>query len=110
MKKTCRSWRAIKRSQDILRSNDIDVVAVKDEETWEIINDRDKVEPTIINTNSARLNLTKKTPLMSKHMSKKLGYLVEREYATNILKGKFKADPEMDEYTNKFLICIGKRI
>ena len=42
-------------------------------------------------------------------MSKKIGYLAETEYATNILKGKFKADPKMDEYTNKFLIFMGKQ-
>ena len=62
-----------------------------------------------MNNNSARFNLTKKTPLMLTHMSKKLGYLAETEFATNILKEKFKADPEMDEYTNKFLIFGGKR-
>ena len=47
---------------------------------------------------------------MSTHMSKKLGFLAEtEEYATNILKGKFKADPEMGKYANKLLAFIGKQ-
>ena len=92
-----------------MRSNGIAAVEVKDGEAWAIIKDRDKVEPAIINNNSTRFSLTKNTPLMSTHMSKKLSYLAETEYATNILKGKFKVDPEMDEYTNKLLIFIGKR-
>ena len=92
-----------------MRGNGIAVVEVKNEEAWEIIKDRDKVVPAIINNNSARFNLTKKNPLMSTHMPEKLDYLTETDYATNILKRTFKADPEMNEYTHKFLIFIGKR-
>ena len=91
-----------------MRSNGIAAVEVKDGEAWEIIKDKDKFELAIMNNNSARFNLTKKTPLMSIHMYKKIGFIAETEYATNVLKGKFKADPEMDKYTNKFLIFIGK--
>ena len=68
---TCRSWRAIKRSQGKLRSNGIASVQAKYGEGWEIIKDRDKVKPAFMNNNSARFNLTKKTPLMSTHVSKK---------------------------------------
>lgn len=42
-------------------------------------------------------------------MSTKLGFLVETEYTANILKGKFKPNPDMDEYTNAFLSFIGKQ-
>ena len=71
--------------------------------------EKDDVEPAIMRNNSARFNLTEKTPLMLKHMSTKLGYLAETEYASGILKGKFKPDPGIDDYTNKFLTFIGKR-
>ena len=70
---------------------------------------KEDVEPAIMNNNSARFSLTEKTPLMSKHMSSKLGYLADTDYASDILDGKFTPDPDMDEYTNKFLAFIGKR-
>ena len=82
-----------KRIQGRLRINGIAAVEVKDGEAGERIKYRDKVEPAIMNTNSAKFNLTKKTPLMSTHMSKKLGYLVETEYATNILKREIQSKP-----------------
>ena len=63
-------------------------------------NGEEDVEPAIMKNNSARFSLTEKTPLMSKHMSTKLGFLAETEYASDIMKGKFKQDPKMDEYTN----------
>ena len=42
-------------------------------------------------------------------MYSKLGYLADTDYASDILDGKFTPDPDMDEYTNKFLTFIGKR-
>ena len=55
-----------------MRSNDIAPVEVKDGEAWEIIKDRNKVEPDIMNNKSARFNLAKNNPLMSIHMFNKL--------------------------------------
>ena len=62
-----------------------------------------------MNNNSARFSLTEKTPLMSEHMSSKLGFLAETDFANNILNGNFKTETDMDEYTNNFLHFIGKR-
>ena len=59
--------------------------------------------------NSARFSLTEKTLLMSKHMSTELGFPAEKEYVSDILKGKFKSDSGSDDYTNKFLTFICKR-
>ena len=106
---TRRSWRAINRSQGKLRSNGIAAVKIKDGDEWNTVTEREDVEPAIMKNNSARFSLTEKTPLMSKHMSTKLGFLAETEYASDIMKGKFKPDPEIDEYPNKFLTFIGKR-
>ena len=46
---------------------------------------------------------------MLKHMSTKLAFLAKIEYASNIIKGKFTPEPDMDKYTNTFLSFIGKR-
>ena len=46
---------------------------------------------------------------MSEHISSKLGFLAETDYANNIMNGNFKTEPDMDEYTNTFLHFIGKR-
>lgn len=53
-------------------------------------------------------SLMEKTPLMSKHMSSKLGFLAETKYVVNVLKEKFTPDPNMDKYSNTFLQFIGK--
>ena len=82
---------------------------VKNGEDWVTLEAKEDVEPAIMNNNSARFSLTEKTPLLSKHMSDKLGYLADTDYSSNILDGKFTPDPDMDEHTNKFLAFIGKR-
>ena len=92
-----------------MRSNGIAAVQVKNGDEWNTITNQEEVEPAIMNNNSARFSLTEKTPLMSEHMSSKLGFLAETDYANNILNGNFKTEPDMDEYTNKFLHFIGKR-
>lgn len=82
---------------------------IKDVDGWNTVTERDDVEPAIMRNNSARFSLTAKTPLMSKYMSTRLGFLAETEYASDILKGKFKPDLGIDDYTNKFLTFIGKQ-
>ena len=84
-------------------------VQVQNGEDWVTLEAKEDVEPAIMNNNSARFSLTEKTPLMSKYMSDKLGYLADTDYSSDILDGKFTPDPTMDEYTNKFLSFIGKR-
>ena len=66
---------------------------------------REKAEPDIMKNNSARFSLTEKNPLMSKHMSTKLGYLAETEYASDIMKEKFVPNPDVDEHTIFFNVC-----
>ena len=82
---------------------------VKNGDEWDTLEDQAAVEPAIMNNNSARFSLTEKTPLISQHMSSKLGYLADTKYAADILDGKFIPDSDMDEYTNNFLTFIGKR-
>lgn len=79
---------------------------MKDGDEWNTVKDKDKVEPAIMNNNSARFSLTKQNPLMSNHISTKLGFLVEAEYADNILTGKFKPDPETDENNKIFYYVL----
>ena len=45
---------------------------------------------------------------MSKHAVKKIVYLTEKEYASDILDGKHVYNPKLDEFTNKFLTFIAK--
>ena len=61
-----------------------------------------------MNSNSKRFNLTLPTPMMSKHAVKKIGYLAEKEYASDIFDGKHVYDPKWDEFTNTFLTFISK--
>lgn len=67
---TSRSWRAIHRSQRKSKSNGIDAVHMTSGDEWNTIKDRDEVEAeaVIMNNNFVKFSLTKKTPLMSKHM------------------------------------------
>ena len=90
---TRRSWRSINRSKGKTRSKGISSVQVKNGNDWEILNTKEDVEPTIMDENSSRFSLTENTLLMSKYMSKRLGYLANTNYASSILKGEFTPDP-----------------
>ena len=105
---TRRIWRAINRSQGKSYGQGISKVSIKVDGEWTTVTDRNKVEPAIMTNNSKRFNLTLPTPMMSKHAVKKIGYLAEKKYASEVLEGKHVYDPRLDGFTNKFLTFIGK--
>ena len=67
------------------------------------IQDRDVVEPTIMKNNSTRFNLTQTTLLISTHMSTKLRYLAETDFAKVPIEGKYTTDPTTDPHTNNLI-------
>ena len=105
---TRRIWRAINRSQGKSHGQGISKVDIKVDGEWTTVTDCKKVEPAIMTNNSKRFNLTLPTPMMSKNAVKKIGYLAEKKYASEVLEGKHVYDPRLDAFTNKFLTFIGK--
>lgn len=67
------------------------------------------MECAIAINNSKRFRLTSTTPLMSKYMSKRLGYLATQEIANAIRNKVFVPDPNLDSYTNDFLSFVRNR-
>ena len=72
------------------------------------IQDRDVVEPTIMKNNSTRFNLTQTTLLISTHMSTKLRYLAETDFAKVLIEDKYITDPDTDTYTNNLIQFTSK--
>ena len=66
------------------------------------------VEYAIMKNNSERFNLTKTTPMMSPYMTKKSGYLAEKQLGMGILQEKYTQDPNVADHANKFLEFITK--
>ena len=105
-----RSWRSINNSQGKRRSKGISAVKVQINGVWKTIKDREPAEAAIMGNNSHRFgDLTKTTPLMSKYMREKLGVLAQNELAQTILDSSYIPDPQLDNYTNKFLSFISSR-
>lgn len=46
--------------------------------------------------------------MMSKYAVKKIGYLAEKKYASDVLEDKHVYDLRLDAFTNKFLTFKGK--
>ena len=107
--KTRSSWRTINRCHGKTRNKGISCVETKVNGKWQKLTARDEVEAAIMANNTERFHLTRSTPLMSQHMSTRLGYLAEHEVSKSIINNEFVPDPLLDEYTNKFLSFISNR-
>ena len=103
------SWRTINRCHGKTRNKGISCVETKVNGQWQKLTARDEVEAAIMANNTERFHLTRFTPLMSQHMSTRLGYLAEHEVSKSILNNEFVPDPLLDKYTNKFLSFISNR-
>ena len=103
------SWRTINRCHGKTRNKGISCVETKVNGKWQKLTARDEVEAAIMANNTERFHLTRSTPLMSQHMSTRLGYLAEHEVSKSIINNEFVPDPLLDEYTNKFLSFISNR-
>ena len=106
---TRRSWRCIHHSQGKKRCQGVSAVQLREEEELITISDQNAVERAIAKNNSKRFHLTSTTPLMSEYMQKRLGFLATKEVAHAIRNNTFVHDPNLDEYTNKFLSFITTR-
>ena len=105
---TRNSWRAINRSKGKSFSKGISQVEMEVDGEWKTVTERNQVEPAIMANNSKRFNLTLTTPLMSRHSVNKFGYLAETADAHKLLNGQHTHDPNLDEFTNKFLSFISR--
>ena len=104
-----RSWRSIHHSYGKTRCKGISSVQVMDDDDIITISDQEAVERAIAANNSKRFHLTSSTPLMSKYMQQKLGFLATKETAHAIRNKEFVPDPHLDEYTNFFLSFVSSR-
>ena len=104
-----RSWRSIHHSYGKMRCQSISSVQILEDDDLITISDQEAVEQAIATNNSKRFHLTSSTPLMSKYMQEKMGFLATKEIAHAIRNKAFVPDPHLDVYTNSFLSFVSAR-
>ena len=82
---------------------------MRQEEEYITITEQEEVENAIMKNNSKRFHLAASTPLMEQAAVESIGYLGNTKIEDSIIEGNFKPAEQVDKYTKKFLIFIGKR-